>query len=245
MFHQVISRLAAAFALATLVVTATQAEEKPAKLLAEVKDTAEKEKTLLADFTYITKRPTAGEDVETKISGTLKLMKPNFADIHYNPKSAYGKRIIADGKTLWTINNGTGGYTQEPVDPEGKNINVWRLIIIGGFFDIDHWIRRGVYVGDLENLHYIGTEEIDGVKYKVLEHHMTGTIQGKDCPFHQKVFIGPEGLITRFTLDFTLDGKPGSEVAELKDIKLGEKMAAEDFQFISRESVVDESESAE
>lgn len=234
MTYRPLSRLGALLLFVACMSGAARADEDPAKLLADVRAAAEKAKTLSADFTYITKRPTAGEDVETKISGTVKLMKPNFADIHYNPKSAYGKRIFADGKTLWTINNGTGGYTQESLDPEGKNINVWRLITIGGFFDVDHWIRRGVYVSDLANLKYVGTEEIDGVKYKVLEHKMTGTIQGQDCPFHQKVFIGPEGLISRFTLDFTLDGKPGSEVAELSSIKLGEKMAAEDFEFISR-----------
>jgi outer membrane lipoprotein-sorting protein len=219
------------FLLLMLLVTSASADKTPSERLAEVKKVAEKEKTLSADFTYVTVRPTEDTKITTEIEGTVQLMKPNFADIHYNPESSYGKRIVSDGETLWTISNGSGGYTKEEADPDGKNINVWRLIIIGGFFDVEHWLQRGVYVGDLNDLEDAGTEEIDGVKYHVLEHHMTGMIQGKQCPFHQKVFIGPEGLISRFMLDFTLDGKLGSEVAELTNIKLGEEMNAEEFQF--------------
>lgn len=104
-------------------------------------------------------------------------------------------------------------------DPQGKNINVWRLIIIGGFF------------GDLSELTYAGKETVNGTDYQVLEHKMIGTVQGKECPFDQKVYVGPDNLIHRFTLSLTLDGKPGSEVAELTNIKTGQDMTPASFEF--------------
>jgi hypothetical protein len=66
----------------------------------------------------------------------------------------------------------------------------------------------------------------------VLEHKMTGTIRGKDCPFDQKIYIGPDNLIHRFNLEFTLDGRPGSEVAELANVQTGQIMGPSDFRFV-------------
>lgn len=228
---RLLSRLTLPMFSLALLTQPLWADARAIELLDEAKAAAEKAKTLTADFSYVTVRPTEGGELKSKNLGTVKLMKPNFADISYNPQSRYGKRLVADGEQLWTLKNMTLSYTKEPVEPAGENINVWRLVTIGGFFDVHHWVRRGVYVSDLDDLKYLGVETIDDVDYHVLEHKMTGTIQGKDCPFHQKLFIGPEKLVTRFTLDFTLDGKPGSEVAELTNIKLGEPMQPSDFKF--------------
>ena len=233
-WHYVIHIVARAFLSLQCLLGATwvYGDERAEALLEEVQAATDKAKTLSADFSYITIRPTeGGGSVTSKNIGTLRLMKPNFADIRYNPQSRYGKQIVSDGKQIWTFSNMTLSHTKTKADPEGKNINVWRLVTVGGFFDIHYWVERGIYVRDLKNLRYAGVEKINDIEYEVLEHEMTGTIQGKSCPFHQKLYIGPEKLVTRFTLDFTLDGKPGSEVAELTNIKIGEPMQASDFVF--------------
>jgi len=208
-----------------------QADPQAVALLNKVQDATEAAKTLTADFTYTVMTPN-GDKVNTRQDvGTVKLMKPNFADITFDVNSSYAQHIVSDGTTLWTYRPATNLYTKTPADPQGKNINVWRLITIGGFFSVYTWIHQGVYVGDLNELIYAGRETVNGTDYQVLEHKMVGTVQGKDCPFDQKVYIGPDNLVHRYTLSLTVDGKPGTEVAELTNIKTGQAMTPASFVF--------------
>ena len=129
------------------------------------------------------------------------------------------------------LNESTDRFSKTATDPQGKNINAWRLIIIGGFFDVQTWIAKGIYARSSSELTYAGVESVGGTRYQVVEHKVVGTISGRPCPFDQKVYFGPDGLIHRFTLDCTLDGNAGSELAELTNIKTGEAMAPGDFAF--------------
>ena len=209
----------------------SQADPRVLELLNKVQAATEAAQTLTADFTYVTQTPNGDKMDALQDVGTVKLMKPNFADIQFSG-GRYDQHIVSDGTTLWTYRSATRSYARALADPQGKNINVWRLIIIGGFFDVYTWVRQGIYVGYLRELSYGGVETIRGTSYQVLEHKMTGTIRGKDCPFDQKIYIGPDNLIHRFTLEFTLDGRPGSEVAELANVQTGQIMGPSDFRFV-------------
>jgi outer membrane lipoprotein-sorting protein len=154
-------------------------------------------------------------------------MKPNFADIQYTVGNRNGFHVVSDGTTLWKYNPATQSYTRTPADPQGKNVTLWNLTVIGGFFDLQGWMARNVG----NDLSYAGTETIHGTSYEVLEHKTMGMIQGKSCPFDDKFYVGPDNFIHRFTLDFTLDGQPGSELAELTNIKTNQAMAAGEFVF--------------
>jgi RNA polymerase sigma factor (sigma-70 family) len=209
----------------------SQADPRVLELLNKAQAAAEAAQTLTADFTYVTQTPNGDKMDALQDVGTVKLMKPNFADIQFSG-GRYNQHIVSDGTTLWTYRSATRSYARALADPQGKNINVWRLIVIGGFFDVYTWVRHGIYVGDLRELSYAGVEIIRGTSYQVLEHKMTGTIRGKDCPFDQKIYIGPDNLIHRFTLEFTLDGRPGSEVAELANVQTGQIMGPSDFRFV-------------
>jgi len=214
-----------------LTVDAQPDQQPVLDILKKVQAANEAAGTLTATFSYITTSPNGDKmDVRHEF-GSIKLMKPNFADIQDSLGTGHGRRIISDGTTLWNYSPVTRLYTKTDADPEGKNVNLWRLIIIGGFFDVYTWIQRGIYVGDLSELSYAGVENMNGTNYQVLEHKMIGSLHGKACPFDQKVYVGPDFLIHRFTLDFTLDGKPGSEMAELTNIKTGQPMTPADFVF--------------
>jgi outer membrane lipoprotein-sorting protein len=209
-----------------------QADPRVLDLLKKAQTAANDAKTLTADFTYETKTPNGNKTDVNRDVGTVKLMKPNFADIQFNLTGRYGQHIVSDGTNLWKYRTGIHSYTRGKTDPEGKNINVWRLIIIGGFFDVETWIHNGIYVDSLNELSYAGVETLNGTQYQVLEHRMIGTTKGKTVPFDQKIYFGPDNLIHRFTLDFTWDGKPGSEAAELTNIRTGEAIAPANFIFV-------------
>jgi len=214
-----------------LITNAQPDQQQVLDILKKVQAANEAAGTLTATFSYITKSPNGDKMDVRQEYGSIKLMKPNFADIQDSLGTGHGRRIISDGTTLWNYSPVTKLYTKTDADPEGKNVNLWRLIIIGGFFDVYTWIYRGIYVGDLSELSYAGVENLNGTNYQVLEHKMIGSLHGKACPFDQKVYVGPDFLIHRFTLDFTLDGKPGSEMAELTNIKTGQPMTPADFVF--------------
>ena len=196
-------------------------------LLNKAQAAADTDKTITADFSYVVSDPIGGP---RKDVGTIKLMKPNYAAISYNTGLPTATEIHSDGQTVWNYRPATNSYKSEAADPQGKNINVWRLITIGSFFSVDTWIRRGIYA-DPSELHYLGKQTVDGVDYQVLEHKMVGTMYGKDVPFDQKVFIGSDNLIHRFTMDFAIDGKPGTEYADLTNIHLGTPMQASEFAY--------------
>ena len=208
-----------------------QADQRVLDLLGKAQAAADNARTLTADFTYITKKPDGNKAYRSLDAGTIRLMKPNFADIRFKLTGQSGLRIVSDGQTIWTYKRQQNRFSQTPADPQGKNINAWRLIIIGGFFDVQTWIAKGIYARSSSELTYAGVETVGGTSYQVLEHKVVGTISGKACPFDQKIYFGPDGLIHRFTLDCTLDGNAGSEVAELTNIKTGETMAPGDFAF--------------
>ena len=194
-------------------------------LLDQAQAAADADKTITANFSYVVTDPINGIKKDTD---TIKLMKPNYAAVSYNSGLPTVTEIHSDGNTLWNYQPATNRYTSQAADPHGANINVWRLITIGGFFSVDTWIRGGIYARPSE-LHYIGRQTIDGTEYQVLEHKMIGTMHGKDVPFDQKIFFGPDHLIHRFAMDFTIDGKLGTEYADLTNIHLKQPMQPSEF----------------
>ena len=199
-------------------------------LLDQAQAAADADKTITADFSYVVTDPTSGI---RKNIGTIKLMKPNYASISYSTGAGLPTttEIHSDGTTLWNYKPKINSYTSQAADSQGANINVWRLITIGSFFDVDTWIQNGIYA-DPKDLHYIGRQTVDGTEYQVLEHKMVGTMHhSKDVPFDQKVFFGADHLIHRFTMDFTIDGKPGTEYADLTNIHLSQPMQSSEFAY--------------
>lgn len=212
-------------------ICAARADQRALALLNKVQAANDAAKTLTANFSYVVTEPVGDKTDVKKDIGTIKLMKPNYADISFNLDTPYGRHIVSDGTTRWTLLFANHQYTKTPADAQGKNINVWRLITVGGFFSVYTWIRDGIYVDDLSELTYAGKETVEGVAYQVLEHKMVGCMQNKSCPFDQKIYIGSDYLIHRFTMAFTIDGKPGTEYAELTNLETGKPMSPSEFAF--------------
>lgn len=193
-------------------------------------------KTLTADFTYTVAFP----DRVRRDMGTVTLRKPNEAAIVLNLHAPSYRRVISDGTTLWTFSPPSDSYQKEAADPKGQNIHVWDSLIVQAFFNVFTAVKQSVYTKpDLSDLHYAGTEQVDDVTYQVLEHRMIGTITGgAQSPFVQRIYVGPDDLIHRYVLKFQQNGRPGSEVAELEDVKTGVSLSAADFAFTPPESAI-------
>ena len=215
--------------LAPTAVHAAGADRRALALLNRVQARTQAIKTLTAEWTYTVAFP----DHIQRDSGTFELSKPNQAAIVYDPHTPFYRQIISDGTTLWTFYPPTDSYERTAVDPQGANIRVWDSLVIQAFFNAFTAVKQSAYTqNDLSDLHYAGTERVDDVPYQVLEHRMIGTIAGGvQSPFVQRLYIGPDDLVHRYVLKFEQNGRPGSEVAELANIKTGAPMPAADFAF--------------
>ena len=94
-------------------------------------------------------------------------------------------------------------------------------------------IHRQLYVSDLADLVAEEPVEVDGVLYDVLYHRYTrGNIAGGELSsFNQRLYVAPDGLIHMYVLEFQSAGAAGTQVTRLKNVKLNEPMAADDFSF--------------
>ena len=133
-------------------------------------------KTLTAEWTYTVAFP----DHVKQDSGTVELMKPNYAAIVYDLHTPFYRRVNSDGTTLWTFYPPMDAYEKTDGDPQGQNIRVGDSLVIQAFFNAFAAVKQSVYTGnDLSDLHYAGTERVDDVTYQVLEHRTVGTIAGR------------------------------------------------------------------
>jgi thiol-disulfide isomerase/thioredoxin len=224
-----LSLMAAAAAL--LTPSLVHADPQAVALLRKVQASEQAAQSLTADLIYTVKFP--GEAV-TGIpdKATVKLMKPNYAAVVLpSPPGSPPNVIASDGASTYTFTPRTASYLKTPTLPGGGNIHVWDSIVVQAFFDTPNAVKDWIYVDDLNALTYAGTETVDGTSYRVLIHLMTGTLRGKSCPFVQRLYIGPDDLIHRYRLDFTYDGKPGVEIADLRNIRLNASLTSAEFAF--------------
>ncbi|MBV9849952.1 MAG: redoxin domain-containing protein [Armatimonadetes bacterium] len=221
--------MAAALLASALPVTAARADRRALAILNRVEARTKALGTLTADWTYTVAFP----DRVLRDEGSVILKKPNYAAIAYDPDTPASRRIISDGTTLWTFYPPTDSYWKVPADPRGQNIRVGDSLVIQAFFNAFTAVKQSAHANnDLSDLHYAGTERLDEVSYRILERRTNGTLaNGAPSPFVQRIYVGPDDLIHRYVLKFRVNGRPGSEIAELQDIRAGAPLSASAFTF--------------
>ncbi|MEO1496621.1 MAG: hypothetical protein AAFV43_05670 [Planctomycetota bacterium] len=128
---------------------------------------------------------------------------------------------------------GGGSFASTPVARNGANIRLWDAAPIQAFFDPGLAVERHLYVRDFAELEWEPRVEIDGVLYDVVYHRFEqGNIAGGEgSAFDQRLYVGPDGLVHMYVLEFESAGARGVQVARLHNLVLNEPMEAADFAF--------------
>jgi outer membrane lipoprotein-sorting protein len=159
-------------------------------------------------------------------------MKPNYANIKYDPKTDVEEHIVSDGTTIWTYYRKPNTYAKMPADRQGKNITVGPLVAMGGFFSLSTWMQHGLRTTQQSQLTYSGKETVKDVSYDVVDYKAKGMKpNGTTSVFDLKIYIGSDNLIHQYNLSYTDDGKNGTEVGSLSKIVTGQPMTPHDFAF--------------
>jgi hypothetical protein len=126
---------------------------------------------------------------------------------------------------------GGGKISASAVSAGGTELHLWDATPIQAFFDPLEAIRDTLFIADPNMLQYDGRRTIDGVTYRVLRHYFPkGNIAGgEDSPFSQRLYIGPDDLIHQYVLEFVSGGRPGVQVARLRNIRINRPISAASF----------------
>jgi outer membrane lipoprotein-sorting protein len=228
-------------------------------LMERVQKASQAANTMSADFTYLV----TSVKQQQMVVGKMRLMKPNFARLtfSYIAVPSFANLVASDGTNLYTFRlsgfqaskpfaregfdpwraaqyasgaqAGGGTYSTTPADPEGLNIHLWDGVPLQAFYDPEYALHQYLYLQHLDELELAEDQEIDGVTYKVLHHHVeNGNIAGGEASaFEQHLYIGPDDLIHMYTLEFTSGGRPGLQIMRLRNIKLNVPMTTNSFAF--------------
>lgn len=158
--------------------------------------------TLTLDFSgsVLDKRPDRGSKIT--ISGTARLMKPNFARIEFETSittndGAAGKSkhlIVADGKNVWRLDVDKNEYRMRPVDQNGRNI------LSDSGLPIDS-AMRAFFVSEFSHATVAPTDQGEvsenGTKYRVIQ-FQEGEVDAQGMPLRQQRFYFGSNETLRF-----------------------------------------------
>jgi outer membrane lipoprotein-sorting protein len=219
-------------------------------LLAALTKASESFTTLTADFRYSVNSARH----QQLVVGKVRLMKPNFARLtfEYIAEPAFANVVAADGERVYTFKpdrkppfnptlaaarasgfeSGGGRIEAKPATADGEDVRLWDGIAIQAFFNPAAALTY-LYLGDEMPLTEEKAQTIDGVVYKVIHHHFEdGNIAGGEkSPFEQRLYIGPDGLIHQYVLEFMSAGARGTQIMRLTNIQTNQPMTRESFAF--------------
>jgi outer membrane lipoprotein-sorting protein len=201
----------------------TQPDPRAEALLAKVEVASRAAQTLTADMSvsYSTKAGTR------KSVGTVKLMKPNFARIQLN--AGRTRQIVAsDGRDCWTLYAPSNQYQESSAHPDDVGFQYKPI----SFFFAP---RRGRHIPSLVQLHYLGTERIGRMEYRLLQLDWSGAA-GATTPGQVQTdtwYIAPDNLIHRTTTEVKQeDGSFQKTDVTLKNVRIGHTFHVADFAFV-------------
>lgn len=142
-------------------------------------------KSLEANFTMVRK---IGSGAQTSVlSGTLKLKRPNFAQlVMTGARGESNVTILSDGKTLITYFRSDNEFLSEPADPYGGNVARISSVEAAAFFNPD---VLNQYRAAGTGIKLAGTVSVGSAPCKVLQ--LVGGQNGLSVRF----YVGPDGLL--------------------------------------------------
>jgi thiol-disulfide isomerase/thioredoxin/outer membrane lipoprotein-sorting protein len=213
-------------AIALAAAPLARADEGADALLKRVEAATAAVQTLTADVTMVwsplpgntsVNFAKPGQATSFRTTGKLHFNRPNLARIELT-KEATGKKSvqISDGTHQWRWDSASAECQKSAVDPGGENIS----FAIGwpSFFKPDFATAIEDEVG---TAHYLGTETIDGVEYRVVE--MTALTRVT------RWYVGGDNLVHRARADTKITGGDQRLETILSNVVTGASLRDETF----------------
>jgi peroxiredoxin/outer membrane lipoprotein-sorting protein len=198
-----------------------QADERADALLAELAAASKSVKTLAADLEMTWQ---AGGQPVKKNTGTIKLMKPNYALIILTGDYPL-QTLASDGRTVFTLPD-PARYAQAEADPQGKNIDSpWWGLPFRHFFT-QSVNPFGAQADQTAKTRYTGAEALDGEAFETVE-----VMGEKPMAYTARLYIGSDRLLRRTVVSFGQGAQGASFTARLTNVRVNQPMSAAEFRF--------------
>ena len=196
--------------------------QEPAQIFAkQMIQAARDQRTIEADITIRWKTSTGMK----ASSGTIRLMKPNYALIKLN--GDYPLRVLAsDGATRYMAPDDKS-YTQEAIDPQGAKVDTpwWGFPFRFFFSQILNPFPSAP--NSTEQLDDVTTETISGRPFRVLHAHGSSPMGS-----YKAEFFFYRTVLERATVQFGDGTKSGVFEASLSRVKVNVPYSAKSFRFV-------------
>ena len=215
--------IAATAALAALEPdAAARADEKADALLREVAATTRATKTLRADL-EITAQPPGQDQPPTKSTGSVMLMKPNYARVVLKD-GAYAQTLAATGTTLFTLQQNQ--YRKFQAKADGADIALLWAVPIRYFFtqNLNPIDRAALPAGATRC--YVGAQTDSGKRVEVVEVRVE-----KPTAYTLTVYIGPDKRLVRSVMALKQGDETATLGARLTNVKFDQPMTAAAFAY--------------
>jgi outer membrane lipoprotein-sorting protein len=196
-----------ALAMLALIPAGARADAAGEALLQKCVGAEGRIQTLQADF--VTTKKTNGQ-AET-IRGTLKLKKPNLAQIVMNGTGGQNNiTTLSDGKTLVTYMRSDNEYLTEAADMSGGNIARGTILEAMVFFNADT-LNQFRSTGTAVKI--AGSQNVGDMACRVLQ--ITGSQKG----YSYRIFVGPDNLLRGTSTTMSAGGQSASFESRLTNVK--------------------------
>ncbi len=218
--------LAAAALLVSVAAAApaARADEKADALLKQVAAKTTATKTLSADLEMTMTRQAGGQAQPTRSTGTVKLMKPNFARITITG-GPLAQTVASNGKDIYVL-TANNQYRKKAANAQGRNIEALWAMPIAYFFNPTLSSLAPFGQGADVQTRYLGRQTVDGASLEAV------AVSGEKPIAHTiTLFIGPDKLFRRVRVDLKQGNSSTRYEAALKNIRVGTPMTAASFAY--------------
>lgn len=214
-------RLAIAVLLALNVNFSGEAQESAQVFAAKMSQAARNQRTLDANIEF-TWKTSAGLK---KASGTVRLMKPNYALIKLT--GDYPLRTLASDGTTRYLAPDNESYRQEPMDPHGEKVDTPWWGFPFRFFFGQPLNPFAAAPNATEQLDTVLSEPIDGRQFRVLQAHGTGPM-GE----YTAQFFFYKDVLERSIVQFGGGMKSGMFEVKLSNVHVNVPYLVSSFRFV-------------
>lgn len=204
--------LLSACACLGMAVPGVRADEKTEALFKKARQVTTELKSLEADQTT-----TIEMDGQTEVrSGTVRLMRPNFWRLKLTSDAA-DVLCVSNGKTVYVERGKRKEYFQFPFAEGEDNMPFGPYVPPRAFFETDK-------IGAGGQAMYVGTEEVSGMSYEVVQ------VTSQEEPRLRKCYFGSGGLLEGLVSKFG-EGNALTVSVWWKNVRLNPSLKQEDFAY--------------
>ena len=202
----------------------SRAQQSPGDLLQTMIASSRAEHSLSAHIVLTWK----AHGVERRSSGTVRLMKPNYAAITLTGDYPQ-RRLVSDGQSRF-VTSAASTYTQQPIDPTGSRIDSPWWGIPFRFFFTQSLNPFGPTADPQEQFEDLGRETgADGTVFRVLGAHGQSAMGFYSAKFF---FNQRSHVLEKTSIQFGQGDKAALFEAALSNIRVNVPLAPPTFHFV-------------